>query len=70
MNSFKFDFSKLFWGGSHRAPPQTPPLVFSSDFALNSHTLRAFNSGFALEYRAFSPLDQGFDLSTCFAPPI
>ena len=28
MNSFKFDFSKLFWGGSHWAAPQTPPLVF------------------------------------------
>ena len=23
-----FDFSKNFWGGAHRAPPQTPPPLF------------------------------------------
>ena len=27
MNGLKFDFSKLFWGGTHRAPPQTPPQI-------------------------------------------
>ena len=30
MNGFKFDFSKIFWGGAHRAPsPRTPPPAFS-----------------------------------------
>ena len=30
MNDFKFDFSKIFWGGAHRAPlPRPLPHVFS-----------------------------------------
>ena len=24
MHGFKYEFSKFFWGGAHRAPPQTP----------------------------------------------
>ena len=24
MNGFKFDFSKFFWGGAHRAPSPDP----------------------------------------------
>ena len=46
MNGFKFDFSKIFWGGAHRAPSPDPSPVFFSgfalglDFALNSRALR------------------------------
>ena len=28
MNGYEFDFSKIFWGGAHRAPPQTPSPAF------------------------------------------
>ena len=63
MNYFKFDFSKLFRGEAHRAPPQTPPVVFSCalglGFALNSHTLRGFDLDFALDSRVLRALDQG-----------
>ena len=51
MNDFEFDFSKIFWGGAHRAPsPDPSPRFFSgfalsSGFALNSQALRAFDSG-------------------------
>ena len=55
MNGFKFDFSKIFWRGAHRAPsPDPSPRFFSgftlgSGFALNFQALRAFDSGFALD---------------------
>ena len=29
MNGFKFDFSKIFWGGVHRAPSPNPSPAFS-----------------------------------------
>ena len=29
MNGFKFDFSKIFWGGAHRAPSPDPSPAFS-----------------------------------------
>ena len=54
MNGFKFDFSKIFWGGAHRAPsPDPSPRFFSgfalgSGFALNSRALHAIGSGFVL----------------------
>ena len=55
---------------AHRAPPQTPPPVFSQvglsdlfDFALNSHALWALDSGFALDSRALSALDSDFTLN-------
>ena len=66
MNGFKFDFSKIFWGGAHRAPsPDPSPRFFSgfalgSGFALNSRALRALDSGFALDTRALRALDSGF----------
>ena len=69
MNSFKFDFSKIFWGGAHRAPSPNPsPRLFSgfaldSGFALNSRALRALDSGFALDTRALRALDSGFALN-------
>ena len=68
MNGFKFDFSKIFWGGAHRAPsPDPSPRFFSgfalgSGFALNSRALRALDSGFALDTRALRALDSGFAL--------
>ena len=79
MNGFKFDFSKIFWGGAHRASsPDPSPRFFSgfalgSGFALNSQALRAFESGFALDSRALRALDSGFALNfrlkTWFGPP-
>ena len=69
MNGFKFDFSKIFWGGAHRAPsPDPSPRFFSgfalgSGFALNSRALRALVSGFALDTRALRALDSGFALN-------
>ena len=69
MNSFKFDFSKILWGGAHRAPsPDPSPRFFSGfslglGFALNSRALRAFDSGFALDTRALRALDSGFALN-------
>ena len=69
MNGFKFDFSKIFWGGAHRAPSPDPlPRFFSgfalgSGFALNSRALRALDSGFALDTRALRALDSGFALN-------
>ena len=69
MNGFKFDFSKIFWGGAHRAPsPDPSPRFFSgfalgSGFALNSRALRALDSGFALDTRALRALDSGFALN-------
>ena len=57
MSGFKFDFSKIFWGGAHRAPSPDPSPRFSSGFALglgfalDSRALRALDSGFALNFR-------------------
>ena len=57
MSGFKFEFSKIFWEGAHRAPsPDPSPRFFSGfalglDFALNSQALCAFDSGFALNFR-------------------
>ena len=64
MNGFKFDFSKIFWGGAHRAPSPgpLPPLFLGlrprfglrpqfSGFALDTRALRALDSGFALNFR-------------------
>ena len=80
MNDSKFDFSKIFWGGVHRAPsPDPSPRFFSgfalgSSFALNSRALLALDSGFALDTRALRALDSGFALNFRFvdlglAPP-
>ena len=79
MNGFKFDFSKIFWGGAHRSPlPRplppafTPPPRFLSGFALgsgfapNSRVLRALDSGFALNTQALRALDSGFALNFRF----
>ena len=44
MNGLKFDFSKNFWGGAHRAPSPDPSPRFLSGFALGS--------GFALNSQA------------------
>ena len=69
MNGFKFDFSKIFWGGAHRAPSPDPSLRFfsgfalGSGFALNSRELRALDSGFALDTRALRALNSGFALN-------
>ena len=69
MHGFKIDFSKIFWGGAHRAPsPDPSPRFFSgfalgSGFALNSRALRALDSGFALDSRALRALDSGFALN-------
>ena len=69
MNGFKFDFSKISWGGAHRAPsPDPSPRFFlgfalGSGFALNSRALRALDSGFALDTRALRALDSGFALN-------
>ena len=52
MNGLKFDFSKIFWGGAHRAPSPDPSPRSSSGFALGS--------GFALNSRALRALDSGF----------
>ena len=79
MSGLKFDFSKIFWGGAHRAPsPDPSPRFFSgfalgSGFALNSRALRALDSGFALDTRALRALDSGFvfnfRLGTLVWPP-
>ena len=79
MNGFKFDFSKIFWGGAHRAPsPDPSPRFFSGfalglGFALNSRALRVLDSGFALDTRALRVLDSGFALNfrlrTLVCPP-
>ena len=73
MNGFKFDFSKIFWGGAHRAPSPDPSPRFFSGFALNSRALRALDSGFALDTRALRALDSGspstFDWGPWFGPP-
>ena len=69
MNGFKFDFSKIFWGGAHRAlSPDPSPRFFSGfalglGFALNSRALRALDSGFTLDTRALRALDSGFALN-------
>ena len=69
MHGFKIHFSKIFWGGAHRAPSPDPSSRFFSGFALgsgfvlNSRALRALNSGFALDSRALRALDSGFALN-------
>ena len=68
MNSFKFDFSKIFWGGLTEPLPRPFPRFFSGftlglGFALNSQALRALDSGFALDTRALRALDSGFALN-------
>ena len=63
MNGFKFDFSKIFWGGAHRAPSPDPYPQFFSGFALGSRALRALDSGFALDTQALRALDSGFALN-------
>ena len=60
LNYLKFEISKFFWGGAHRAPsPDPSPRSFSgfaldSGFALKSRALRALVSGFA----RFGPLQR------------
>ena len=48
MNGFKFEFSKIFWGGAHRAPSPDPSPRYVSGFALGL--------GFALDPRALRAL--------------
>ena len=48
LHHFMFEFSKIFWGGAHRAPSPDPSLRFFSGFALDARALRALGSGFAL----------------------
>ena len=72
MNGFKFDFSKIFWGGAHRAPSPDP----SPDFSRASPSVRASPSilgRFALSTRAspsifgrFAPSIRGFALNFRF----
>ena len=79
MNGFKFDFSKIFWGGAHQAPSTDPfPRFFSGfalglGFALNSLALRALDSGFAVDTWALRAIDSGFaptfDWGSWFGPP-
>ena len=66
MNGFKFDFSKIFWGGAHRAHSPDPSPRFFSGFALGSGF--ASNSRYALvpSIRA-SPIN--FRLGTLVWPP-
>ena len=80
MNNFKFDFSKIFWGGAHGASsPDPSPSFFSgfalsSGFVLDSQALRAFDSGFALDSRALrafvSGLALNFRLDSMVWPPL
>ena len=49
LNYLRFEISKFFWGGAHRAPPRPLPHSFSgfaldSGFALKSRALRALVS--------------------------
>ena len=70
VSTFKYDFSKIFWGGAHRAPSPDPSSRFflgffalGLGFAVNSWALRALDSGFALNTRALRALDSGFTLN-------
>ena len=61
MNGFKFEFSKIFWGGAHRAPSPDP----SSRYASASPSVRAlpsilgrFAPSFVLP--KYIPLDEKF----------
>ena len=69
MNGFKFDFSKNFWAGAHRAPSPDISRFFlgfalGSGFALNSQALHAFDSGFALDSRVLRAFNSGFALDS------
>ena len=54
MNGFKLYFSKIFWGGAHRAPTSHffSGFALGLSFALNSQALRDLDSDFALDSRA------------------
>ena len=79
MHGFKYEFSKIFWGGAHRAPsPDPSPRLISgfaldSGFALNSRALRALDSSFALNSPpptcTFWAKQQRGNGQTQFAPP-
>ena len=60
MNGFKFDFSKIFWGGAHRAPSPDP----SPAFSWASPSVRALPSILG----RFGTLDSGFALDTRARP--
>ena len=79
MNGFKFDFSKRFWGGAHRAPSPDPSPAFSraspsvwaspsilGRFAPSTRASPSILGRFAPSIRA-SPLT--FDWGPWFAPP-
>ena len=79
MNGFKFDFSKIFWGGAHRAPSPDPSPDFSraspsvqaspsilGRFAPSTRASPSILGRFAPSIRA-SPLT--FDWGLLFGPP-
>ena len=57
MNGFKFEFSKIFWGGAHRAPPQAPPPAMSR---ASPSILGRFAPSFV--HPKYIPLDEKFVL--------
>ena len=56
LHGFKYEFSKIFWGGAHRA--------LSPDSFPRSISGFAFDSGFDLKSRAVRPLGLGFTLKS------
>ena len=44
LHYFMFEFSKFFWEGAHRAPPQTPPPLYLGLLPRYSGALRQWHS--------------------------
>ena len=65
MNDFKFDFTKNFWGGAHRAPSPDPSPVFSR----TSPSVRASPSILGRFAASTLALPSTFDRRTLFGPP-
>ena len=57
LHYFKFEFSKIFWRGAHRAFSQAPPLFISGfalglSFALDTRALCALHPSHTIEFLA------------------
>ena len=52
LHHFMFEFSKIFWGGAHRAPSPDPSPRFFSGFALDARATPSMLGRFAPSARA------------------
>ena len=73
MNDFKFDFSKIFWGGAHRAPSPDPSPRFFLGLRPRFGLRPQFSGASRLRLGRFAPSIRAppstFGRRTWFGPP-